>query len=100
MLLPQHGEKTQDLCDIPRLRRSGDCGPIHEGRGGSLGPREDLFHQGVAKGTNDPEMIAATMAHPGVVLRRPVGSNGPFREQAKLPDHLSTEGVTDAKLAQ
>lgn len=28
------------------------------------------------------------MAKPGVVLRRPVGSNGAFSEHARLPKHL------------
>jgi colicin import membrane protein len=31
------------------------------------------------------------MAKPGVVLRRPVGSDGPFREDADLPRDLSGE---------
>jgi colicin import membrane protein len=40
----------------------------------------NLFHQGVAKESSDPEVIAATMSKPGVVLRRPVGSDAPFSE--------------------
>ena len=40
----------------------------------------NLFHQGVAKESGNPDVIAATMSKPGVVLRRPVGSDGPFRE--------------------
>jgi hypothetical protein len=53
------------------------------------GAQSNLFHQGVAKETGDPEVVAATMAKPGVVLRRPVGSNGSFREHAELPTHLA-----------
>ena len=49
----------------------------------------NLFHQGVAKESDDPDVVAATMAKPGVVLRRPVGSDKPFSEQADLPTHLS-----------
>ena len=49
------------------------------------GADSNLFHQGVAIESHDPEVIAATMAKPGVVLKRPVGSNGPFGEQASRP---------------
>ena len=48
------------------------------------GNTED-FGRGFAKQTDDPEIVAATMAKPGVVLKRPVGSNGRFSEHAKLP---------------
>ena len=40
------------------------------------GAGSNLFHQGVAKESQDPAVVAATMAKPGVVLRRPVGSDG------------------------
>lgn len=53
------------------------------------GADSNLFHQGVAKETDDPEIIAATMAKLGVVLGRPVGSNGPFKEHADLPTDLA-----------
>jgi colicin import membrane protein len=61
------------------------------------GAQSNLFHQGVANQTNDPEVIAATMAHPGIVLRRRVGSDRPFREHAELPKHLSADGVTTSE---
>jgi hypothetical protein len=51
----------------------------------------NLFHQGAAKETNDPDIVAATMASPGVVLRRPVGSGGPFTESAALPTDLADD---------
>src|SRR5881398_3226098 len=57
------------------------------------GTKTNLFHQGVAKEVDDPEVIAATMRKPGVILRRPVGSNGPFKEHAELPSDLSDEEV-------
>lgn len=53
------------------------------------GASSNLFHQGVAKQTDDPDIVAATMASPGVVLRRPVGSDGPFTESAELPTDLA-----------
>ncbi|MET4791648.1 colicin import membrane protein [Bradyrhizobium japonicum] len=55
------------------------------------GAGRNLFHQGFAKETDDPDIIAATMAKPGVVLRRPAGSRGHFAEHADLPD-LDGEG--------
>src|SRR6185369_14527932 len=55
------------------------------------GADSNLFHQGAARESDDPEVIAATMAKPGVVLRRPVGSNGPFGEHADLPIDLGRQ---------
>jgi colicin import membrane protein len=52
------------------------------------GARSNLFQHGFAKVSEDPKIVAATMAHPGVVLRRPVGSNGAFSEHAELPKDL------------
>lgn len=50
------------------------------------GAGSNLFHQGHAKETDEPDVVAATMAKPGVVLKRPAGSSGPFAEHADLPD--------------
>lgn len=52
------------------------------------GSKNNLFQHGFAKISDDPKIVAATMAHPGVVLRRPVGSNGAFSEHAELPTDL------------
>jgi colicin import membrane protein len=52
------------------------------------GAETNLFHQGFAKETGDPAIVAATFAKPGVVLRRPVGSDGAFSEHAALPKEL------------
>jgi colicin import membrane protein len=49
------------------------------------GSRNNLFHQGFAKVSEDPDIVAATMAKPGVVLRRPVGTDRPFNEESELP---------------
>jgi colicin import membrane protein len=57
------------------------------------GTKTNLFHQGVAKEVDDPDVVAATMRRPGVILRRPIGSNGPFKEHAELPKDLSSDGV-------
>ena len=53
------------------------------------GANSNLFHHGVATEVDDPKVVAATMSKPGVILRRPVGSNGPFKEHADLPIQLS-----------
>lgn len=49
------------------------------------GADSNLFHQGVARESEDPNVIAATMEMPGFVLKRPVGSNGPYKQNADLP---------------
>src|SRR4051794_30949004 len=64
------------------------------------GADSNLFHQGAAKESHDPDVIAATMAKPGVVLRRPVGSNGSFREHAELPTDLGGAGPTTARTSK
>lgn len=56
------------------------------------GAESNLFHQGAAKQSDDPNVIAAAMAKPGVVLKRPVGSNGPFGEHSDLPASLGGGG--------
>jgi hypothetical protein len=54
------------------------------------GADSNLFHQGAAKESTDPVVIAATMKKPGVILKRPVGSDGPFGEHAELPKDLGS----------
>jgi len=50
------------------------------------GSTSKLFHQGFARISDDPTVVAATLARPGVVLRRPVGTGGAFSEHARLPN--------------
>jgi hypothetical protein len=52
------------------------------------GMSHNAFQHGFAKHTVAPDIIAATSALPGVVLKRPVGSTGPFKENAELPRTL------------
>lgn len=65
------------------------------------GSKSNLFHQGFAKEVQDPAIVAATMAKPGVVLRRGVGSNDAFKENAELPRdfsiHTIKQSATKAK---
>lgn len=56
------------------------------------GADSNLFHQKAARESDDPDIVAAAMAKPGVVLKRPVGSDGAFREHAELPKHLGDHG--------
>src|SRR5438045_7367560 len=60
------------------------------------GADSNLFHQGAATESHDPDVIAATMAKPGVVLRRPVGTDRPFSEHAELPTDLGGGGPRKA----
>ena len=60
------------------------------------GADSNLFHQGAAKESHDPDVIAATLAKPGVVLRRPVGSDRSFSEHAELPADLGGGKPTKA----
>lgn len=50
------------------------------------GSPANLFHQGFARETDDPAIIKAAMEKPGVLLQRGVGTRGPFKEHAELPD--------------
>jgi hypothetical protein len=49
---------------------------------------QHLFQQGFARETNDPAVVTATMARPGIVLRRPVGTKGAYEEEVELPKML------------
>jgi hypothetical protein len=53
------------------------------------GADSNLFHQGAAKQSDDPDVVAATLSKPGVILKRPVGTHGPFKEHADVPKRLS-----------
>jgi len=57
------------------------------------GSKNNLFHQGFAKENQDPTITTATMATPGVVLRRAVGSNDTFSRNAALPHDLGIASV-------
>ena len=55
------------------------------------GANMNLFHQGFARESDDRRVIAAAMDKPGIVLRRPVGTDKAFREQAELPTAASLD---------
>jgi hypothetical protein len=56
----------------------------------SKGAGSNLFHQGVAKETDDPKVVAAMTSKPGVVFKRAAGSNGRFAEQSDLLSDLAS----------
>ena len=60
------------------------------------GANSNLFHQGFARKVDDEDIVAEALARPGVILRRPVGTDGPFTEHPDLPDNLP-RGKTDGK---
>jgi colicin import membrane protein len=61
------------------------------------GAGSNLFHQGAAKETDDPDVIAATMSKPGVVLKRPAGSTGRFAAHSDLPSDLGSADNGDRR---
>jgi flagellar biosynthesis GTPase FlhF len=60
------------------------------------GVKHNVFHQGMASETGDPAIVAAAMAKPGTVLRRPVGTKEPFHQEAALPAGFSLPSVEAA----
>ena len=52
------------------------------------GAPANVFHQGFARQTDDRRIVAATIAQPGVVLKRAVGSEDEFKLNAALPTGL------------
>lgn len=50
------------------------------------GTRQNLFAEGRAKISDEPDAIAAALANPEIPLRRAVGSKEPFSLQPGLPD--------------
>jgi colicin import membrane protein len=56
------------------------------------GSNQNLFHQGQAQETDSAPLVTATMAQPGVVLRRPVGSKGAYKEKPDAPRDLPVGG--------
>jgi hypothetical protein len=49
------------------------------------GARPTLFSQGFAAETKDADAVQAALAQPGVVLRRPFGTRGEFKNEPDLP---------------
>jgi hypothetical protein len=91
-----HGEKTEDLTASLGFFDLAMAAPSMKAALEAWGADSNLFHQGAAKESDDPDVIAAAMKKPGVVLRRPVGTDRPFSEHAGLPTDLGGGGPTKA----
>jgi colicin import membrane protein len=62
------------------------------------GVTRDLFREGSARETSDPKAVEAAMRKVGLVVRRPIGSNGPFEERAEAERALLKKlGAKSAK---
>lgn len=85
----RHGERTQDLPDFAGFFHLAIAAPSMKAALEAWGADNNLFHRDAAKESDNPDIIETTMAAPGVVLKRPVGPDGPFREHAELPTDLA-----------
>ena len=67
------------------------------------GVRQDVFKEGQAHESDDPELVAAATAQPGEVLRRPAAGRGELaklkpakpRPKAKAPSKAALKKVAD-----
>ncbi|WP_346731192.1 cell envelope biogenesis protein TolA [Bradyrhizobium sp. 48] len=84
--LPADAEEAEDIPDVLGFYDLAIAAPSMKAALEAWGAGSNLLHQGFAKETDDPDVVAATMAKPGAVLKRPAGSSGRFAEQADLPD--------------
>jgi hypothetical protein len=82
------GEEVGDLQNVAGFFDLAIAAPSMKASLEAWGADSNLFHQGAAKQSQDSDVVAATMAKLGVVLRRPVGSNGRFSEHPELPTDL------------
>lgn len=65
------------------------------------GSKRNLFTEGFASQSEDAEIVAATMAMPGVVLKRAVGSADAFSEHAAPPAKLpAIKGGTTSSISK
>ena len=53
-----------------------------------MGFEQQSISSGVAKQTTDPDIVAATMAKPGGILKRPMGTEDQFAEDTDPPTDL------------
>jgi colicin import membrane protein len=77
--------------------------PSQKAAARAWGANPNLFAQGFAEVTADPQLVKAALAKPGIVLRRQFGSSGEFSENASLlrpPKPGSKEPVARRKREQ
>ena len=61
------------------------------------GSKRNLFHDATAEETDDAAIVKATLEQPGVVLRRPVGSSGLFKENSDALKDLPADPIRKPK---
>jgi hypothetical protein len=86
-----NGEEAENIQDFAGFFDLAIAAPSMKAALEAWGAGSNLFHQGIANETDDPETVAATMAKPGVVLKRPAGSNRRFAEHSDLPTDLGSD---------
>jgi hypothetical protein len=64
------------------------------------GVRQDVFKEGQARETDDPDLLAAARARPGEVLRRPAGTRGELAGLAGLKSAKPAKPKGPSKAAQ
>ena len=62
------------------------------------GVRQDLFKEGRAHETDDPDLVAAATSRPGEVLRRPAGTRGELAKLAPAQQPAKPKGPSKAAL--
>jgi colicin import membrane protein len=70
----------KELSNLAGLLRSGHRGAIDEDGFSRVGADSNLFHQGAAKESDDPELVSATVANP-VSSTPPRGVGGPVHRR-------------------
>ncbi len=65
---------------------------------GAWGIRQNLFAEGMAKVAVDKAVVAAALAKPGVVLKRPLGTTGAYAEEAPLPKVKAAKAKPKARV--
>jgi hypothetical protein len=56
-----------------------------------LGANSNLFHQGFAQEVDDPKLIKAALAKPGIMLKRPVGTSEAISRASASTDQRPAE---------
>jgi colicin import membrane protein len=77
----------KELSNLAGLLRSGHRGAIDEDGFSRVGADSNLFHQGAAKESEDPELVSATVASP-VSSTPPRGVGGPTPKMQPCPTDL------------
>jgi colicin import membrane protein len=65
--------------------------PSMKSAAAAWGTSSRVFSQGFAEETRDADAVAAAMAHPGIVLKRPFGTGGAFKAE---PDRIPAPRVS------